>query len=57
MVCDQETYDDEIIVFFDSQAAVEEAKEQTEAGTPVSPWKLENTAVFNLLHQPLHPRG
>ena len=42
VVCDQETYDDEIIVFFDSQAAVEEAKEQTEARTPVRPMKLEN---------------
>ena len=31
VVCDQETYDDEIIVFFDGQAAIKESKEQTEA--------------------------
>ena len=27
VVCDQETYDDEIIVFFDGQAAIKESKE------------------------------
>lgn len=41
-VCDQEAYDDEIIVFSDSQAAVEETKEQTGAGTPIRPIRLEN---------------
>ena len=56
MVCDQETYDDEIIVFFDSQAAVEEAKEQTEAGTPVRPMKLENKQ-FLIFYTSLYTLG
>lgn len=34
VVCDQETYDDEII-FFDGQAAIKESKEQT--GIPSGP--------------------
>ena len=56
VVCDQETYDDEIIVFFDSQAAVEEAKEQTEAGTPVRPMKLENKQ-FLIFYTSLYTLG
>ena len=53
VVCDQETYDDEIIVFFDSQAAIKEAKEQTEAGRPM---KLENKQ-FLLFYTSLYTLG
>jgi len=56
VVCDQETYDDEIIVFFDSQAAIKEAKEQTEAGRPVRPMKLENKQ-FLLFYTSLYTLG
>ena len=56
VVCDQETYDDEIIVFFDSQAAIKEAKEQTEAGRPVRPMKLENKQ-FLLFYTSLYTMG
>ena len=56
VVCDQETYDDEIIVFFDAQAAVKEAKEQTEAGTPVKPMKLENKQ-FLMFYTSLYTLG
>ena len=56
VVCDQETYDDEIIVFFDAQAAIKEAKEQTEAGTPVKPMKLENKQ-FLMFYTSLYTLG
>ena len=56
VVCDQETYDDEIIVFFDGQAAIKESKEQTEAGIPVRPMKLENRQ-FLMFYTSLYTLG
>ena len=56
VVCDQETYDDEIIVLFDGQAAIKESKEQTEAGIPVRPMKLENRQ-FLMFYTSLYTLG
>ena len=57
VVCHQETYDDEIIVFFDSQAAIKEAKRTDRSRKACQAHEAGEQAVSALLYQPLHTWG
>lgn len=46
VVCNPETFDDEIILFFDDKEAKQEAKRLAEEKIPVSPARLENKQLL-----------
>ena len=56
VVCDEETYDDEILIYFDGSRAVEKSKEMTAAGFPVRTLKIENKD-FLLFYTSLYTMG
>lgn len=45
--CDEETFDDEILLFMDENEAKEEAKKLQEAGNPVSLFKIDNKNLLS----------
>lgn len=56
VLCDPETYDDQILIFFQEDKAKEEAKRLLEAGDPVQVVKLENRMLLNF-YTCLYPMG
>ena len=56
VVCDQETFDDEILIFLGEADAQKEAKKLTEAGIPVNIAKLENRQLL-LFYTSLYTMG
>ena len=56
VLCDEETTDDEILIYFDGSRAVEKSKEMTAAGFPVRTLKIENKD-FLLFYTSLYTMG
>ena len=56
VVCDPETFDDEIMMFFSAQDAQEKAKQLNEAGIPVGIVKLEKRQML-LFYTSLYTMG
>lgn len=56
VVCDEETYDDEVLLFFESEAAEKEAERLTEAGDPVGVVVVEQK-LFLQFYTSLFPMG
>lgn len=46
VVCDEETFDDEVFLYLDEEAVMQESKRLQEAQIPVRPGKLENKQLL-----------